>query len=78
MATYLEFEKPIAELDGKIAELKHVANGGDINIAEEVAKLQGKTEKLLKATYAKLTPGRRRRWPGTRSGPISATMLRPW
>ena len=56
MATYLEFEKPIAELDGKIAELKHVANGGDINIAEEVAKLQGKTEKLLKATYAKLTP----------------------
>jgi acetyl-CoA carboxylase carboxyl transferase subunit alpha len=56
MATYLEFEKPIAELDGKIAELKHVANGGDINIAEEVAKLQAKTEKLLKQTYAKLTP----------------------
>ena len=56
MATYLEFEKPIAELDGKIAELKHVANGGDINIADEVAKLQIKTEKLLKATYAKLTP----------------------
>jgi acetyl-CoA carboxylase carboxyl transferase subunit alpha len=56
MATYLEFEKPIAELDGKIAELKHVANGGDINIAEEVAKLQAKTERLLKQTYAKLTP----------------------
>ncbi|WP_374311113.1 acetyl-CoA carboxylase carboxyltransferase subunit alpha [Dongia sp.] len=56
MATYLEFEKPIAELDGKIAELKHVATGGDINIAEEVAKLQGKTEKLLRQTYAKLTP----------------------
>jgi acetyl-CoA carboxylase carboxyl transferase subunit alpha len=56
MATYLEFEKPIAELDGKIAELKHVATGGDINIAEEVAKLQSKTEKLLKQTYAKLTP----------------------
>ena len=56
MATYLEFERPIAELDGKIAELKHVANGGDINIADEVAKLQAKTEKLLKQTYAKLTP----------------------
>jgi acetyl-CoA carboxylase carboxyl transferase subunit alpha len=56
MATYLEFEKPIAELDGKIAELKHVATGGDINIAEEVAKLQSKTEKLLRQTYAKLTP----------------------
>lgn len=56
MATYLEFEKPIAELDGKIAELKHVANGGDINIADEVSKLQSKTEKLLRQTYAKLTP----------------------
>lgn len=56
MATYLEFEKPIAELDGKIAELKHVATGDDINIADEVAKLQSKTEKLLRTTYAKLTP----------------------
>jgi acetyl-CoA carboxylase carboxyl transferase subunit alpha len=56
MATYLEFEKPIAELDGKIAELKHVATGGDINIADEVAKLQAKTERLLKQTYARLTP----------------------
>src|SRR5579871_6562005 len=40
MPTFLEFEKPIAELEGKIEELRHVADGGDVNIAEEVSRLQ--------------------------------------
>ena len=39
MQTFLEFEKPIAELEGKIEELRHLTNAGDINIADEVAKL---------------------------------------
>jgi len=56
MATFLEFEKPIAELEGKIAELRHLAHGGKINIAEEVAKLESKADKLLRQTYAKLSP----------------------
>ena len=56
MATFLDFEKPIAELEGKIAELRHVAQGGNVNIADEVAKLQAKSDRLLKQTYAKLTP----------------------
>lgn len=55
MATFLDFEKPIAELEGKIAELRHLSNGDDINIAEEVAKLQSKAEKLLRQTYGKLS-----------------------
>jgi len=55
LPTFLEFEKPIAELEGKIEELRHLANGGDMNIAEEVAKLQGKADKLLRQTYGKLT-----------------------
>jgi acetyl-CoA carboxylase carboxyl transferase subunit alpha len=55
MPTFLEFEKPIAELEGKIEELRHLANNGDINIAEEVQRLQGKAEKLLRQTYGKLT-----------------------
>src|SRR5882757_3148127 len=55
MPTFLEFEKPIAELEGKIEELRHLANADDMNIAEEVAKLQGKAEKLLRQTYGKLT-----------------------
>lgn len=53
---FLDFEKPIAELEGKIEELRHLADTGEVNIAEEVARLQGKVEKLLKTTYAKLTP----------------------
>jgi acetyl-CoA carboxylase carboxyl transferase subunit alpha len=55
MPTFLEFEKPIAELEGKLEELRHLANGGDMNIAEEVAKLQSKADKLLRQTYGKLT-----------------------
>lgn len=55
MPTFLDFEKPIAELEGKIAELRHLANAGDMNIAEEIARLQAKAEKLLRQTYGKLT-----------------------
>jgi acetyl-CoA carboxylase carboxyl transferase subunit alpha len=56
MLTYLEFEKPIAALDQRINELRETANAGDIDIEPEVAKLQAKSERLLKDTYAKLTP----------------------
>jgi acetyl-CoA carboxylase carboxyl transferase subunit alpha len=56
MHNFLDFEKPIAELEGKIEELRHLTDSADVNVAEEVAKLQAKTEKLLRQTYAKLTP----------------------
>ena len=56
MLTYLEFEKPIAALDAKIHELRETATAGDIDIDSEVAKLEAKSSKLLKDTYAKLTP----------------------
>jgi acetyl-CoA carboxylase carboxyl transferase subunit alpha len=56
MAHYLEFEKPIAELEGKIEELRHLTNNGGLNIADEVGKLQVKVDKQLRAAYAKLTP----------------------
>lgn len=59
MTTYLDFEKPIAELEGKIAELRHLPNSGDIDIAEEVMRLQDKVQKQLRATYARLTPWQR-------------------
>ena len=39
MRNFLDFEKPIADLEGKIEELKHLSTSGDINIAEEVGKL---------------------------------------
>ncbi|WP_448189245.1 acetyl-CoA carboxylase carboxyltransferase subunit alpha [Azospirillum sp. sgz301742] len=59
MQTFLEFEKPIAELEGKIEELRHLTDAGDLNIADEVGKLQGKVDKLLRSTYAKLTPAQK-------------------
>lgn len=55
MHNFLDFEKPIAELEGKIEELRHLSDTGDINIVDEVAKLQGKAERLLRQTYTKLS-----------------------
>jgi len=55
MRSFLDFEKPIAELEGKIEELRHLTDAGDINIAEEVGKLQVKVDRLLRQTYGKLT-----------------------
>ena len=56
MNTFLDFEKPIAELEGKIKELHHLGNSDRLNIVDEVTKLQSKVERLLKQTYAELTP----------------------
>jgi len=56
MQTYLEFEKPIAELDRRIAELRATASGGSINIDAEVERLDAKSSRLMRETYAKLTP----------------------
>ncbi|WP_193183911.1 acetyl-CoA carboxylase carboxyltransferase subunit alpha [Nisaea sediminum] len=56
MRVFLDFEKPIADLEGKIEELRHLSSEGDINIAEEVGKLQSKVERQLKQSYQKLTP----------------------
>jgi len=55
MHNFLDFEKPIAELEGKIEELRHLSDDGEINIAEEVARLQAKADRLLRQAYAKLT-----------------------
>jgi acetyl-CoA carboxylase carboxyl transferase subunit alpha len=56
MRHFLDFEKPIAELEGKIEELRRMQEPGGINIAEEVARLTEKADKQLRATYARLTP----------------------
>lgn len=55
MVTYLDFERPIADLESKIAELKAHANP-DLDISQEVARLELKAQRQLKAVYDKLTP----------------------
>jgi acetyl-CoA carboxylase carboxyl transferase subunit alpha len=56
MRHFLDFEKPIAELEGKIEELRRMSEPGGININDEITKLTEKADKQLRATYAKLTP----------------------
>jgi acetyl-CoA carboxylase carboxyl transferase subunit alpha len=56
MATFLDFEKPIAELQGRIDELRDTASDGAIDIGAEVKRLQAKSDAMLKTTYARLTP----------------------
>ena len=58
MRHFLDFEKPIAELEGKIEELRRISeqDDGAVNIADEVARLTDKADKQLRATYAKLNP----------------------
>jgi len=56
MRHFLDFEKPIAELEGKIEELRRTSDAGGIDVAEEVARMRDKAQALLKTTYAKLSP----------------------
>ena len=56
MQTYLEFEKPIAELETRVSELRNTANAGELDLDAEIGKLEAKSAKLLRDTYAKLTP----------------------
>ncbi len=56
MLTYLDFEKPIAELEARVRELKETADSGELDIDSEVGKLQAKAAKLLTDTYSKLSP----------------------
>ncbi len=56
MLKFLDFEKPIAELQARIDELRDTGAEGGVDIAAEVSRLQAKSDKLLKDTFAKLTP----------------------
>ena len=56
MISYLEFEKPVAELETRIAELRSAAEGDDVDISNELQRLELKSADLLSAAYASLTP----------------------
>jgi acetyl-CoA carboxylase carboxyl transferase subunit alpha len=55
----LEFEKPVADLEAKIEELRHLSDGGRVNIASEIGNLQDKVNKQLRGLYGKLTPAQK-------------------
>ena len=56
MLNYLDFEKPIAELETRVAELRETATNGSIDLDADIGRLETKANKLLRDTYAKLTP----------------------
>ncbi|HEY5299834.1 MAG TPA: acetyl-CoA carboxylase carboxyltransferase subunit alpha [Acetobacteraceae bacterium] len=56
MRHFLDFEKPLAELEGKIDELRRMSEPGGINIAEEVERLTEKADRQLRTLYARLSP----------------------
>jgi acetyl-CoA carboxylase carboxyl transferase subunit alpha len=56
MTAFLDFEKPVAELQARIAALRETADGGEADISVEVSRIEAKADKLLRDTYTKLTP----------------------
>ena len=56
MPSFLDFEKPIAELQNRIDELRETAADGTVDLSADIARLQVKSDKLLRDTFAKLTP----------------------
>lgn len=56
MISYLEFEKPVASLHERIAELREVDGQDDVDVASEITRLENKSAELLASTYASLTP----------------------
>src|SRR5579872_6127469 len=54
--SFLDFEQPIAELEAKIEELKHVTSESEINLQDEIGRLQAKSRQLTQSIFASLTP----------------------
>ena len=55
----LDFERPVTDLEAKIEELRHISDGGRVNIADEIGNLQDKVDKQLRGIYGKLTPAQK-------------------
>jgi len=53
---FLDYEQPIAELEAKIDELRHMSGDSELNITEEIQKLQEKSKELTRSIFASLTP----------------------
>ena len=52
---YLDFEKPIAEMEAKLDELRKLCDGSEINISDEMARLEAKSESLTKSVFSSLS-----------------------
>ena len=78
MHNYLDFEQPIAELEGKIEELRHLSSSSEVNIADEVSKLQDKVDRVLLKTYSNLTPWQKTQVARHHERPHTLDYVRGW
>ena len=53
---FIEFEQPIAELEAKIEELRHVGNDKEINVSEEISRLKKRSHELTESIFSSLSP----------------------
>lgn len=53
---FLDFEQSIAELEAKIEELRYVGSDAEVNITEEISRLEGKSKQLTESIFSSLTP----------------------
>ena len=66
MRSYLDFEKPVGELEQKIEELRAMQASGDVSVADEIERLESKAKETLTELYENLTPWQKTqvaRWP---------------
>jgi len=56
MRTYLDFEKPVSDLEGQIQELRRLETADSVSVSDEIATLEGKARDSLVSIYARLTP----------------------
>jgi acetyl-CoA carboxylase carboxyl transferase subunit alpha len=56
MSIYLDFEKPVADIEGKIVELRKMSEGGNVDFADEIAKLEKRSQDTLRDLYKALAP----------------------
>ena len=76
--SYLEFEKPIATLEGQIRELRDAGAADGIDLVEEINRLEGKVSDEIEKLYKISTRGKRRKWRATPRAHIAAIILRLW
>ena len=77
MRSYLDFEKPVAELEAKVEELRAIETGESaVAIGEEITRLEVKAAQTLKDLYAELTPWQKTQVARHPERPIASTMSR--
>ena len=54
--SFLDFEQPIAELEAKIEELRHVTADSSVNLQDEISRLQAKSRQLTTSIFSSLSP----------------------